>query len=253
MLPVISLGPLQLPVPPLALIVSLAVGFWLAERRTRVMGVPKAFVDDGLFWALVVGVVAARLLYVVQYPDAFLASPWSVLSPNPGLLDPLGGVVGAALFLWGWGQRRGLTLLRMLDGLTPFFAVLQVGIAFYHFARGSFFGMPTNLPWAVRFLGVDRHPTALYWVALALVVLAGVEMRLRRRPREAPDGWLFWPFLAWSVGVYIFVEGLRGDAQVLGNGLRVGHLVAIPLLAVALWQWEKLRRSPGPVATSPKT
>ncbi len=249
MLPVISLGPFQIPVPAVALILSLAVGFWLAERRVRATGVPRAFIDDGLFWALVAGLVAARLLYVLQYPEAFLASPWSLISPNPGLLDPLGGVVGAVLFLWGWGQRKGLTLLQMLDGLTPFLAVVQVGVAFYHFARGSFFGMPTDLPWAVRFLGADRHPTALYWVLLALVVLVGVEMRLRRRPREAPAGWLFWPFLAWSAGVYIFVEGLRGDAQVLANGLRVGHLVAIPLLALALWQWEKVRQHPSPTGS----
>jgi len=41
--------------------------------------------------------------------------------------------------------------------------------------------------------------------------------------------------------VYVFVEGLRGDAQVLANGLRVGHVLALPILALALWQWDRFQ------------
>lgn len=242
MFPVISLGPLQIPVPQVTLLLSLALGFILAERWARRVGVPTQVVSDGLFWALVVGVVAARGMYILRYPEAFRASPWSVLSPNPGLLDPVGGVLGAVLFLWGWSQRKGIAPMRLLDAVTPFLAVIQVGLALYHAARGSFFGMPTSVPWAVTFLGTERHPTALYWAFLALVILGWVARRLRRRPRHTPAGWVFWPFLAWSAGVYVFVEGLRGDAQVLANGLRLGHVLVLPILALALWQWDRLQQ-----------
>ena len=241
MLPVISLGPLQIPVPQVTLILSLALGFILAERWAKRAGLSTQVVSDGLFWALVVGVVAARGMYILRYPGAFRASPWSVLSPNPGLLDPVGGILGAALFLWGWSQRKGIAPLQMLDAVTPFLAVVQVGLALYHAARGSFFGMPSSVPWAVFFLGAERHPTALYWAVLALGILVLVAHRLRSRPRKAPGGWVFWPFLAWSAGVYVFVEGLRGDAQVLANGLRVGHVLALPILALALWQWDRFQ------------
>ncbi len=242
MLPVISLGPLQIPVPQVTLILSLALGFILAERWAKRAGLSTQVVSDGLFWALVAGIVAARGMYILRYPGAFRASPWSVLSPNPGLLDPVGGILGAVLFLWGWSQRKGIAPLQMLDAVTPFLAVVQVGLALYHAARGSFFGMPASVPWAVTFLGAARHPTALYWAALVLGVLGWVVYRLRRRPRHAPGGWVFWPFLAWSAGVYVFVEGLRGDAQVLANGLRLGHLLALPVLALALWQWDRLQQ-----------
>ncbi len=240
MLPVISLGPLQIPVPQVTLILSLALGFLLAERWARRAGVPTQVLSDGLFWSLIAGLVAARGMYVLRYPEAFGASPWSVLSPNPGLLDPVGGVVGAALFLWVWAGRKGIALLRLLDGITPFLATVQVGLALYHTARGSFFGMPSRVPWALTFLGEPRHPTALYWALLALGILAWVAKRLKHRPEEAPAGWVFWPFVASSAGVYLFVEGLRGDARVLENGLRLGHVVVFPLFVVALWQWDRL-------------
>ncbi len=239
MLPVISLGPLQLPVPQLVLVLSLAFSFILAERWARRTGVPTAVVSDGLFWGILVGLATARLMYVLRYPEAFRASPLSVLSPNPGLLDPVGGLVGAGLFLWLWGQRRGYPLLRLLDGITPFFAGMQVGLALFHAARGSYFGMATSLPWAVYFLGEKRHPTALYWAVLALLILLALHRRLKTS-RPGPPGWVFWPFLVWSAGAYVFIEGLRGDARVLGSGWRVGHLVALPVLALALWQWDRL-------------
>ncbi len=252
MLPVISIGPLHLPVPQLVLVLSLSLSFVLAERWARRTGVPTPVVSDGLFWSLLVGLAAARLFYMLRHPGAFRAAPLSVLSPNPGLLDPVGGVLGALVFLWVWGQRRGYALLRLLDGITPFLAGVQVGVALFHAARGTYFGMPTRLPWGVFFLGETRHPLGLYWAALALVVLVALRRRLQRN-RPGPPGWVFWPFLAWSAGVYVFVEGLRGDAYVLPGGWRAGHLVAIPVLALALYQWERLLRQPHSLSREKRT
>ncbi len=242
MFPVLPLGPLQLPVPQLTLVVSLALAYWLAERWSTRFGLSRNKVGDGLFWGLLAGLVGARLFYVFRYPEAFRASPLSVFSPNPGLLDPIGGLAAAGVFMVWWAQRHQIPLARLADALTPFFAVLQAGYAFSAAARGDYFGMPTRLPWAVTFLGEARHPTALYWFGLSLLVLYWVKRQSELPPSVRPAGVVFWSFVAWSAGVYVFIEGLRGDSLVLENGLRLGHVVALPILALALWQWGKLRK-----------
>lgn len=241
MFPILQLGPLTLPVPRLVLVLGLALGYGVTERAAPRVGLPRHVAGDGLFWSLIAGLAGARVMYVLRFPQAFQASPWSVLSPNPGLLDPVGGMVAAGLLLAWWGYRHRIPLARLADAMVPFLAIMQAAVALAHAARGTFYGMPTDLPWGVTFLGIKRHPTALYWFALALLVAWDAERRLRRPSH--PPGAVFWPFFTLSVLAYIFVEGLRGDAAVLANGLRIGHLVGLPLLALGFWQWAKRREA----------
>src|SRR5512140_2262164 len=79
------------------LILAAWLGLILAERRTRKSGLNGDALNDLVFYSIAAFVMAGRLLFVVLHLSAFSSSPLSLLSPNPDLFDPLGGLAGAFL------------------------------------------------------------------------------------------------------------------------------------------------------------
>lgn len=246
MFPVIQIGPLALQAPGLLLLAGLWLGLWLAEKKAARSGVKPDDLYQLVFVALIAGILGARLVYVLRFPAAFLASPASLFSLNPGLLDPLGGLavggVAAAIF----GQRRRLAFWPVLDALTPALAVLAVALGLAHLSAGDAYGSPAELPWAIELWGARRHPSQVYETLGASFVLLLVWTG--RGPCRSPaSGAAFLSFIALSAGLRLFLEAFRDDSLLLAGGLRGAQLVAWLVLATCLWLLGKRRRKPAAV------
>ena len=97
-----SLGPL--PVHPFGILVALGVviGYSLAIRRARRLGVDVPQLRSLIGWVVVSGFVGAHLLdSVLYYPNAVLQHPWLLAELWNGL-SSFGGFVGAALGALAW-------------------------------------------------------------------------------------------------------------------------------------------------------
>lgn len=80
---------------------------------------------DMTIWALIVGLIGARLVYVWFYAlDYFLVNPWDVLKIWQGGASSLGGFLGAALALWLFAKKRHFTWNNFL----PYLDVGMVGL-----------------------------------------------------------------------------------------------------------------------------
>ena len=88
----IPIGPLVLPVQVLVLLVAVAVAMWLGGRSAKRAGVR---IEREMEIALLIGLLVARLVFVVQYRSAYAAQPWSVLDIRDGGWSPWAGLAGA--------------------------------------------------------------------------------------------------------------------------------------------------------------
>lgn len=92
---------LSLPTYGLFMMVGFLSGVWLCMRRAMKVKADPDFVLDLSFWALVFGVIGARVFYVVHYWSSEFrdaANPWlSAINITRGGLEFLGGVLGATV------------------------------------------------------------------------------------------------------------------------------------------------------------
>lgn len=234
MFPTLQLGPLALQMPGLILLLALWLGLDWMERSARRAGKSAEMLYNLVFTALVTGLLGARLSFALQNAAIFLQSPLSVFSLNPGLLDPFGGLALGLLAAFVYGQRKKMAFWPTLDALTPLFAVLTAGAALSAAAAGTFFGMESDLPWAVDLWGARRHPTQFYALGLALVNLGILGWQNRRGALE--PGGLFRLLVALTAFGWLLVEGLRGDSILLPGGWRLGQVLAWALLAASGWK-----------------
>lgn len=229
MLPTLQIGPLVLQTPGLALLLSLWLGLTLSERRAARHEVPPEAIYNLAFYALLSGLLGGRLVYAGLHLSAFIESPISLVSLNPGLFDLAGGLVCAVLAGAVYIRRRRLPSWNTLDALTPLFATLFAGLGLASLASGDGYGLPSNLPWAIELWGTRRHPSQAYDTFAALLVLGWV-----MTARPLPPGTRFLTFIALTAGSVVLLHAWRGDSILIFGFLRQSQVIAWLALAVAL-------------------
>ena len=155
---------------------------------------------------LAIASTIAYIFYAVETPGG----------PRGG--STLGLTFGiAALVLQGWRARIGG--LRTLDLAAPAAAIgYGVGRIGCLLSGDGCYGIPTNLPWGMRFPNglepttVRVHPTPLYEFAAGLVI--GWWLWVRGR-KARPTGWILGEYLVLSGIARFMVEFIRLNPKVL--------------------------------------
>jgi thiol-disulfide isomerase/thioredoxin len=111
----VNLGPLAVPVSQLllmvALLAALAVGH-LVGRRQQTGGIGHSLSD-----MLLVGLLVARIAFVVIWFDTYRHAPWSMLDIRDGGFTPWAGVAAALLVAIWQGWRRASLRKPLVLGL----------------------------------------------------------------------------------------------------------------------------------------
>jgi phosphatidylglycerol:prolipoprotein diacylglycerol transferase len=144
---------IDLPLPSYGLM--MVIGFLAAvlvmRRLSRDITSNPQFITNASLYALIAGVVGARVFYVIHYFDRFRANLLSVFAVWHGGLEFLGGVILAIAVLLFYLKLHKLSIRRYFDILA---IGLMLGLAFGRigcFLKGDCFGRPTTVAWAIRF------------------------------------------------------------------------------------------------------
>lgn len=195
---ILQIGPLHLRSYGLMLALAFLVGLGLALRESTRRGWdPDRIIDLGIV-VLVSGVGGARLLYVLGHLAEFQGRWHEVLFVWQGGLTLWGGfLLAVPAGLW-FCRRAGLPVWQVAD---VFAGPVALGAAFGRFGcylNGCCYGVPTSLPWGVRFppgslpfaqFGNEAlHPSQLYNV-LAGLAAYGVVMLVGSRLRAPGQRW----------------------------------------------------------------
>ncbi len=241
MFPIIHLGPLAVQTPGLILLLGVWFALDVTEKHAVRFGISSSKVYRLMLWGLISGIMGARIGYALQFPQAFLSSPASLLSLTPQMLSAEAGMLTAFLVSLVYLQKAQLPFWRTLDALTTFFSILAVAMGFSHIASGENFGIPTTLPWAVELWGARRHPTQIYEVILSLGILLVIWTPRKTLSTDSLfeiPGSRFLLFVILTAIVQIVIEPFRASSLWIGP-VRQVQFIAWLILALALWTLDR--------------
>lgn len=194
----IHLGPLYLRYYGLILVAGAFAGAYLAANEARRRGHNPDLVWDGLLWALVGGIVGARLWHIFTPPPSmvaagittqyYLENPLEAINTLNGGLGIPGAVAGGMLGLFLFTRRQGLNFLEWTDIVAPAVALGQAIGRWGNYINQELYGAPTTLPWGLK---IDRplapytpdqrfHPLFLYESLANLAICGGLLYLMRR-------------------------------------------------------------------------
>lgn len=240
MLPILQIGPLAIQLPGLLLIVGVWLAYLLLEREARRRALPEKELSNMFFYALVAGIVGARLGYALQFIDIYISDPLGLISLNPNTLSLREGIVFGLLVAFLYGNRKGFQFLPTLDVFTPSLALFSVFLGFAHLSSGDAFGAQTDLPWGIELWNAVRHPSQIYEIALAVIIFLVI---LRLRNQNPFNGFLFLVYISLASASALLLGAFRGDSMIIFNTVRLDQFVALLLLLAALIGLHTLARS----------
>jgi prolipoprotein diacylglyceryl transferase len=261
---VVHLGPLQLHMYGLTLLVAILACIWLTGRRWQAMGGDWELVTRVAVWGVAFGVLGARLYHDItswnEVPDPKWQGIWEVWKGGLGVWGgiALGALAGSIVV-----RRAGYDVAKFLDAAAPGLLLAQGIGRIGNWWNQELYGKPTSLPWGLEIDPAHRpadpryidhatfHPTFLYeltWDVIGVVVLIWVGRRFTIRPPG-----LFALYVAWYCFGRFFEELLRIDPAHHILGLRLNAWVSAILfvLAVAYFIWHQ-RREPGRGVREPR-
>ena len=209
--------------------------------RAKKIGISSEEVLDFALFAIPIGVLGARLYYVLMDLDNF-HSLWDVLNIRGGGLAIYGGIIAGALTVFGVCKYKKISFLAFADCIVPALIMAQAIGRWGNFMNGEAFGDVTDSFLRMGILNrnsiytfgtnemVYVHPTFLYESLWNIFGFIGVNIFYKHKKY---DGQIFFMIFGWYGLGRMLIEGLRMDSLYLfGTSIRVSQALAGVLFLV---------------------
>ncbi|MBE0625101.1 MAG: prolipoprotein diacylglyceryl transferase [Burkholderiales bacterium] len=235
----IQLGTFELRTYGIIVALSFFLGLWLSAKEAKRKGLDPNLIQDFAFYALVGGIIGARIYFVVfSNPSYFLQNPWEILAFWHGGIGIIGALIGGlATALW-YCRKYKLSFWNFADTLAPGVILAQAAGVFACLLNGDSYGKAADLAWAITYtdprsmapLNIARHPVEIYEMAAYLLVFLLV-WQTRKKYRTA--GFVFLTYLAGYGAARFAVEFFRGNPALFAWGIPAAQVFGVALLLLA--------------------
>lgn len=255
---IFRLGPLPVRWYSLGWLLAFVVGFHLVRWMYRREGKPEGDLETVLLYMILGAIIGARLGHCLFYrPDYYLAHPLEIIAFWKGFrgLASHGGAVGILVSLYIFSRRHpGHPYLWLVDRVVGPTALGGFFIRMGNLMNSEILGLPSDVPWAMVFVGVDavpRHPAQLYEAISYLLIFFLLLYIYRRKGSGLPHGLLTGAFLLTVFGARFFIEFVkeRHAAFEAGLPLSMGQILSVPIViagfVLILWAQRSNRQAGG--------
>ncbi len=213
------------------MLIAITIAFFEFKKR----GLKSDDLADFVLFAIPLGILGARLYYVIFDWDYYAANPGDILAIWKGGLAIYGGVIVGCIVAIVYTRIKKISFLWFADVATVGLFIAQSLGRWGNFVNAEAFGSLTSLPWAMVVEGPNVkpyspfgpcHPTFLYeslWNLTGFLISYFIIYRLLKT-----DGYSFAYYLIWYGTGRFFIESLRTDSLwLIKDVVRVSQVVAI--------------------------
>lgn len=232
------------------LVVGIVAGYFIAAKYLAPdRGVSGEHLLNIIIWALIGGLIGARLIFVVLKWPLYAGDLPEIFLITHGGLSIHGAVLFGALGVWLYARAAKLNFWNVADVLAPALILGQVIGRFGNFVNQEAFGGPTNLPWKMfvapefrpsgLFESIYFHPAFLYEAVLALVALAVLLYLFYRHFR--PGYVMAWYLILYS-SLRFLTEFFRIDSSKWGM-LTIAQWASLAIIVLGIYILYKRQRA----------
>lgn len=270
-------GPFFLGFYTLAIMLGIVLAVVVATKLWKSRGGDSDDVFSAMLWAVLVGILGARVYHVISSPDAYFGADGDLLRTVQiwnGGLSIIGAVMAASVALWIFCRRNGIRFGAFADAIVPGVLLAQAVGRWGNWFNQELFGRTTDLPWGLQIDSEQQHqslptgasentlfhPTFLYesvWNLIGFVTLILLFRRFQFR-----QGLIAWTYVAYYALGRFWIESLRIDEfdkstqyplqDLIGLDWRLNQIIAFVIFVIAiaalLWLFAKRPQSEEEIA-----
>jgi phosphatidylglycerol:prolipoprotein diacylglycerol transferase len=209
--------------------------------------------------AMVGGFLGARIYYIIERWDQFLANPADYIFTGAGLVW-YGGLLGGLVAVWWYIKRQKVSFILISDLMAPLLALGQTfGRMGCLLSGDGDYGPPTDVPWAMSFpkgiipTSEQVHPTPIYDMILLLSIFV---LLWSIRKKEITPGIKISLYFTLLGAERFVTEFFRNTSEVF-LGLTTAQLISVILMlagaaAIVMLLARKSKKQTGNLNISPE-
>lgn len=261
-------GPFFIAFYTLVIMLGIVLAVVVATRLWKSRGGYSDDIFSAMLWAVLFGILGARVYHVISSPDAYFGEGGDLLRTVQiwqGGLSIIGAVAAGSVAVWVFCRRSGIKFGAFADAIVPGVILAQAVGRWGNWFNQELYGRTTSLPWGLQ-IDTDQqhqalppgaselttfHPTFLYeslWNLLGFLALIWLYRRFQFK-----QGLLAWTYVAYYMVGRFWIESMRVDESNkstqypladLGLDWRLNQIIAfvVFLIAIAALIWLFSRR-----------
>lgn len=232
----VTLGPFQIRYYGLIYALGFIVAYLMLRSfiRQKKLHMEERDLDTFLLYLIIGVILGARLAYILLYNLSFyLHHPLEFIMIWHGGLSFHGGLGGAVIASWLFCRKKKVSFLHLADYMViPTALALALG-RIGNFLNGELWGRMTDVPWAVKFQGVEgfRHPSQVYESAKNFLIFFVLLWQIKKEHKE---GYIFGVFLLLYGILRFLVEFVR-EPEIYIGPLTMGQVLSIPVFLIGAY------------------
>lgn len=239
----VDLGPIQIYWYSIFIFIGLLVASILIFKEARRRNIDEDFLVNLIFNTIIIGLIGARLYYVIFNLPYYIANPIEIFAIWNGGLAIHGGVSAALIFIIIYCKKHEVNCLQILDIMVVGLIIGQAIGRWGNFFNGEAYGQITSLEElkeqqipmfiinGMYILGEYRQPTFFYestWCLSGFLAMLIIRKYKYLKRGQLTGFYLFW----YGFGRFL-IESMRTDALMLGS-LKMAQIVSIVFVIVGI-------------------
>lgn len=240
----LRLGPINIYWYSVLIVISIVIGLNFSLKQAEKNGLGKEFLSDLIFYLIPVGIIGARLYYVIFNFLLFKDNLLDIFKVWEGGLAIYGVVIASIIFIIYYCKKKNKNILLTIDTLVPYLILGQAVGRWGNFINKEAHGplttlehlkdmhMPDFIINGMYINGSYYIPTFLYeslWCILGFIIL----LIIRKKNKYRHKGLMMCIYFIWYAVGRFFIEGLRTDSLYLGT-FKVSQIVSIILIIIGI-------------------
>ena len=227
----------------LLILIGVIIGIRMLEKEGQRFNINKDFLFNLAFWAIVIGIIGARIYYVIFNFNLYKNDIFSIFKIWEGGLAIHGGIIAGVITIALYCKKYKMQFLRITDLCIAPLLLAQVLGRWGNFFNGEAHGAATSLAHlkslhipefiikGMNISGIYYEPTFLYESIFCLVGF--IIILIVRRGKYIKVGMQTALYLMYYSVIRFFIESMRTDSLMLG-GFKVAQIVSILLFLTGL-------------------
>lgn len=239
----VDLGPIQIYWYSIFIFIGLLVASILIFKEARRRNIDEDFLVNLIFNTIIIGLIGARLYYVIFNLPYYIANPIEIFAIWNGGLAIHGGVFAALIFIIIYCKKHEVNCLQILDIMVVGLIIGQAIGRWGNFFNGEAYGQITSLEElkaqqmpmfiinGMYILGEYRQPTFFYestWCLSGFLAMLIIRKYKYLKRGQLTGFYLFW----YGFGRFL-IESMRTDSLMLGS-LKMAQIVSIVFVIVGI-------------------
>lgn len=239
----VTIGSLEIRWYSVLIIIGLIIGYFGVMREAKRFNIDKNFIINIIFWAVISGIIGARLYYVVFNWDYYGNNLIEILKVWNGGLAIHGGIIAGIITIIFYCKKYKFSSGKILDLFAPFLLLAQAIGRWGNFFNQEAYGSITTYErlkelyvpeFVINGMFINGHYyLPMFYFESIWCLLGVIFLLIIRRAKKIKKGQLACLYLIWySIGRF-FIEMYRTDSLLAGN-IRVAQVVSVILFLAGL-------------------